>query len=57
MLHALFFCSGASGLTAFRERGLTLPEGPRTREVIAKSPYLRGVIERSREVAPRRLAG
>ena len=42
---------------AFRERGLNLPEGPRAREVIAKSPYLRGVIERSREVAPRRPAG
>jgi hypothetical protein len=42
---------------AFRERGLTLPEGRGAQEVIARSPYLRGVIERSREVAPRRPAG
>jgi len=42
---------------AFRERGLTLPDGRGVQEVIARSPYLRGVIERSREVAPRRSQG
>jgi spermidine synthase len=42
---------------AFRERGLKLPEGRGAQEVIGKSPYLRGVIERAREVAPRRPAG
>jgi spermidine synthase len=42
---------------AFRERGLRLPEGRGVQEVIGKSPYLRGVIERAREVAPRRPPG
>ena len=42
---------------AFRQRGLRLPEGREAQEVIGKSPYLRGVIERAREVAPRRPPG
>lgn len=42
---------------AFRERGLNLPDGAPAQEVIARSPYLRGVIERAREVAPRRPGG
>lgn len=42
---------------AFRQRGLRLPEGPGAQEVIARSPYLRGVIERAREVAPPRPPG
>jgi spermidine synthase len=42
---------------AFRERGLRLPEGRGAQEVIARSPYLRGVIERARETASRRPPG
>jgi spermidine synthase len=42
---------------AFRQRGLRLPEGRGAQEVIARSPYLRGVIERAREVAPTRPPG
>jgi hypothetical protein len=42
---------------AFRQRGLLLPEGRAAGEVIARNPYLRGVIERAREVASRRPAG
>lgn len=38
---------------AFRQRGLRLPEGRRAQEVIGKSSYLRGVIERARDVGSR----
>jgi spermidine synthase len=42
---------------AFQQRGLRLPEGGAAGEVIARNPYLRGFIERAREVASRRPAG